>query len=113
VRLERWGPVNGAIAGKRRNWYPGSFVPLFRVALKALYADKIISASEGYPQPGHTLRNLEGRSLAILLYARGQIRTLFNTLQALILRLVGDVRNLEKDVLKVYVTKIHFFQYGC
>jgi hypothetical protein len=26
VRLERWGPVNGAIAGKRRNWYPGSRV---------------------------------------------------------------------------------------
>ena len=43
----------------------------------------------------------------VVLYTRGETRTLFDTLQAL-LRLVGDVRNLEKDVLKVYVAVILF-----
>lgn len=71
---------------------------------------KIISASEGYPPPGRALRNLVGRSL-VALYTRGETKTLFDTLQAL-LRLVGDVKNLEKDVLKVYVAMIHL-QYGC
>ena len=42
-----------------------------------------------------------GRSLVVL-YTRGEMRTLFDTLQAL-LRLVGDVGNLDKDVLKVYL----------
>ena len=62
---------------------------------------KIISASQGYPPPGCALQNLVGRSLVVL-YTRGETRTLFDTLQAL-LRLVGDVGNLDKDVLKVYL----------
>ena len=62
---------------------------------------KIISASQGYPPPGRALRNLVGRSLVVL-YTRGETRTLFDTLQAL-LCLVGDVGNLDKDVLKVYL----------
>jgi hypothetical protein len=68
---------------------------------------KIISLSEGYPPPDCALRNLVGRSL-IVLYTRAEKRTPFDTLQAL-LRLVGDVKNLEKDVPEVYVAKIHFF----
>lgn len=67
---------------------------------------KIVSSSEGYPPPGRALRNLVGRSL-VTLYTRGETRTLFDTLQAL-LRLVGDVRNLDKDVVKMYVTMVHF-----
>ena len=59
---------------------------------------KIISASQGYPPPGRALRNLVGRSLVVL-YTRGETRTLFDTL----LCLVGDVGNLDKDVLKVYL----------
>ena len=62
---------------------------------------KIISASQGYPPPGRALRNLVGRSLVVL-YTCGEMRTLFDTLQAL-LCLVGDVGNLDKDVLKVYL----------
>jgi len=67
---------------------------------------KIISASEGYPLPGRAFRNLVGRSL-VALYTRGETRTLFDTLQAL-LRLVGDVKSLEKDVVRMYVVMIHF-----
>lgn len=59
---------------------------------------KIISASEGYPLPGRALRNLVGRSL-VALYTRGETRTLFDTLQAL-LRLVGDAKILDK-VIKI------------
>ena len=62
---------------------------------------KIISASQGYPPPGRALQNLVGQTLVVL-YTRGETRTLFNTLQAL-LHLVGDVGNLDKDVLKVYL----------
>ena len=71
---------------------------------------KIISESEGYPPPGRAIRNLVGRSLVVM-YTRGETKTLFDTLQAF-LRLVGDVRNLEKDVLRVYEAVIHL-QYGC
>jgi hypothetical protein len=70
---------------------------------------KIISAAEGYPPPGRALRNLVARSLVVM-YTRGETRTLFDTLQAF-LRLVGDVKNLEKDVLRVYEAMIDF-QYG-
>ena len=34
--LTHWGPVNGTIAGKRRNWYPGSFSTLYPIFLASL-----------------------------------------------------------------------------
>ena len=46
---------------------------------------------------------------SVILCARRETRTLFDTLQALLR--VGDVRKLEKDVLEVYVAMIHY-QYG-
>jgi len=59
---------------------------------------RIISATEGYPQPGRAIRHLVGRCL-VLLYTRGETRTMFDTLQAL-LKLVGDVKAVDKDVVK-------------
>ena len=53
---------------------------------------------------------LVGRSLVVM-YTRGKTRTLFDMLQKF-LRLVGDLKILEKDVLRVYAAVIHL-QYGC
>ncbi|KAL0960465.1 hypothetical protein HGRIS_005508 [Hohenbuehelia grisea] len=59
----------------------------------------IISAVDRYPAPGRAIRNTVSRSL-IKLYTRGETRTLFDTLQAF-LKIVADVKALDKDVVKV------------
>ncbi|KAF8904140.1 clathrin-coated vesicle protein [Gymnopilus junonius] len=60
---------------------------------------KIISGAEPYPAPGRAIRNLVARCL-IVLYTRGETRTLFDTLQAF-LRIVGDFKSTDKDVVKI------------
>ncbi|KAF8966949.1 clathrin-coated vesicle protein [Flammula alnicola] len=60
---------------------------------------KIISGVETYPPPGRAIRNLVGRCF-ITLYTRCETRTLFDTLQAF-LRLVGDVKTNDKDIIKI------------
>ena len=60
---------------------------------------KIISASAPYTPPGRAIRQLVARCL-IKLYRRGETRTLFDTLQAL-MKIVGDFKATEKDTVKV------------
>lgn len=60
---------------------------------------KIIAAPQPYPPAGHALRNLVGRCL-VLLYTRGETRSLFDTL-LLFFKLVGDPKSLEKDSTKM------------
>ena len=59
---------------------------------------KILSGTENYPQPGRAIRNLIGRCF-VLLYMRGDTRTMFDTLQSL-LKIVGDLKALDKVVVK-------------
>ncbi len=54
---------------------------------------------EPYPEPGRAIRNLVGRSL-VTIYMRCQTRTLLDTLQAF-LRIVGDFKSNERDVVSV------------
>lgn len=61
---------------------------------------KVVSGTEGYPTPGRAIRRVVGRCLVVL-YSRGETRTMFDTLQAL-MKLVGDVK-LEKEAIKMYV----------
>ena len=44
----RWGPVNGTIAGKRRNWYPGALgaYPLSATLLPPLDSTSSSSCTE-------------------------------------------------------------------
>ncbi|KIM48466.1 hypothetical protein M413DRAFT_63181, partial [Hebeloma cylindrosporum] len=65
---------------------------------------KIISAAELYPAPGRVIRNLVGRCL-VTLYMRAETRTMFDTLQAF-LRLVGDFRSVDRDVVKMCATSL-------
>ena len=60
---------------------------------------KVISGTEGYPTPGRAIRRVVGRCLVVL-YTRGETRTMFDTLQAL-MKLVGDPK-LDKEPVKMY-----------
>ncbi|KAJ8692041.1 hypothetical protein PTI98_011555 [Pleurotus ostreatus] len=60
---------------------------------------KIISASAPYTPPGRAVRQLVAQCL-IKVYRRGETRTLFDTLQAL-MKIVGDFKAIEKDTVKV------------
>ncbi|KAF9499159.1 clathrin-coated vesicle protein [Pleurotus eryngii] len=60
---------------------------------------KIISASAPYTPPGRAIRQLVARCL-IKLYRRGETRTLFDTLQAL-MKIVGDFKAIDKDSVRV------------
>ncbi|PPQ99633.1 hypothetical protein CVT24_005211, partial [Panaeolus cyanescens] len=60
---------------------------------------KIISGGEPYPAPGRAIRQLVGRCL-VTLYTRGETRSLFDTLQAL-MRIVGDMKALDREVVKI------------
>lgn len=60
---------------------------------------KIVSGAENYPQPGRAIRNLVGRCF-VLLYMRGETRSMFDTLQSL-LKVVGDLKAMDKVVVKV------------
>ena len=59
---------------------------------------KIISGAENYPQPGRAIRNLVGRCF-VLLYMRGETRSMFDTLQSL-LKVVGDLKATDKVVVR-------------
>lgn len=59
---------------------------------------KVITSPDPYPQPGRPLRNVLTKCL-LLLYSRGESRTLYDTLQTC-LRLVGDYKVTDKDVQK-------------
>jgi hypothetical protein len=60
---------------------------------------KVIEAQESYPLPGRSLRKLVSRCL-VLIYTRGETRTLFDTLQRLI-KLVGDFKpSSPQDIIK-------------
>lgn len=61
---------------------------------------KVISGTEGYPTPGRAIRRVVGRCFTVL-YTRGETRTMFDTLQALV-KLVGDPK-LDKEAVKMYV----------
>jgi hypothetical protein len=51
---------------------------------------KVIEAQEPYPVPGRSLRKLVSRCL-VLIYIRGDSRSLFDTLQRL-MKLVADLK---------------------
>ncbi|EAU90073.2 clathrin-coated vesicle protein [Coprinopsis cinerea okayama7 len=59
---------------------------------------KVISGTEGYPSPGRVIRRVVGRCF-VALYSRGETRTMFDTLQAL-MKLVGDVKS-DKETVKI------------
>jgi hypothetical protein len=56
---------------------------------------KVLMPSEAYPSPGRPLRNLAARCL-LALYQRGESRSLFDTLRAL-LKPASDVKATDKD----------------
>jgi len=62
---------------------------------------KVILAPQPFLPPGRALRNLAARCL-ILVYTRGETKTLFDTLHVL-LKVVGDFKTLDKDVNKMWV----------
>ncbi|KIJ69624.1 hypothetical protein HYDPIDRAFT_124270 [Hydnomerulius pinastri MD-312] len=59
---------------------------------------KVICGHEGYPLPGRGLRNLAARCF-VLQYTRGDSRTLFDTLRAL-MKTAGDMKS-DKDLLRI------------
>ncbi|KAF7309872.1 Clathrin-coated vesicle protein [Mycena indigotica] len=60
---------------------------------------KVILSHEPYPVPGRALRNCAARCF-VLLYTRGETRTLFDTLQALI-KVVIDFKTPDRDSHKI------------
>ncbi|KAL5476373.1 hypothetical protein ACEPAI_3473 [Sanghuangporus weigelae] len=60
---------------------------------------KVVSGASPYPNPGRPFRQLASRCL-VLLYSKGETRTLFDTLQGL-LKVVGDLKTPEMDFKKV------------
>lgn len=62
---------------------------------------RVINSTKPYPNPGRPLRNITARCLK-LLYSRGETRTLFDTLQAL-LKIVGEVKVHDRDSNKMCV----------
>ena len=62
---------------------------------------KIVEASEPYPMPGRPIRHIVARCL-IVLYTRGETRTLFDTLQALV-KLTSEGKSHEREPQKMYV----------
>ncbi|THH07979.1 hypothetical protein EW145_g3009 [Phellinidium pouzarii] len=60
---------------------------------------KVISGVPPYPSPGRPFRNIVARCL-VLIYTRGETRTLFDTLQAL-LKVVGDIKAADAEMKKV------------
>ncbi|KAI6043108.1 armadillo-type protein [Pisolithus marmoratus] len=60
---------------------------------------KIICGSNGYPLPGRGIRNLSARCF-VLQYGRGETRTLFDTLRAL-LKIAGDPKASDKDIVRI------------
>ncbi|KAF8630604.1 hypothetical protein AX15_002831 [Amanita polypyramis BW_CC] len=60
---------------------------------------KVVSAPEPYPLPGRALRNLVARCF-ILMYTRGETRSLFDTLQAF-MKIVGDFKTPEKEAKRI------------
>jgi hypothetical protein len=61
----------------------------------------VLLSPDPFPPPGRPLRNLAARCL-ILLYKKGETKSLFDTLQ-LLLKVAGDSKVQDKDVNKVYV----------
>ncbi|KAK2459742.1 hypothetical protein APHAL10511_008243 [Amanita phalloides] len=60
---------------------------------------KVISAPEPYPLPGRALRNLVARCF-IVMYTRGETRSLFDTLQAF-MKIVGEFKTPEKEAKRI------------
>ncbi|KAG0706406.1 armadillo-type protein [Suillus ampliporus] len=60
---------------------------------------KVLIPSETYPSPGRPLRNLASRCLLIL-YHRGESRSLFDTLRAL-LKPASDIKATDKDPTRI------------
>lgn len=62
---------------------------------------KVVESPESYPAPGRSLRKLVARCL-VLVYTRGEARTMFDTLQRL-LKLVVDLKPTgPQDINKTY-----------
>lgn len=60
---------------------------------------KVLIPSETYPSPGRPLRNLAARCLLVL-YNRGESRSLFDTLRAL-LKPASDIKATDKDSTRI------------
>ncbi|KAI5117719.1 hypothetical protein M0805_001805 [Coniferiporia weirii] len=66
---------------------------------QAIYETKLLKVIAGeapYPSPGRPFRNIVARCL-VLMYTRGETRTLFDTLQALV-KVIGDMNTKTSDV---------------
>ena len=66
---------------------------------------KVVTSVAPYPPPGRPFRNLAARCL-VLLYSRGETRTLFDTLRVL-MKVVSDFKSNDPDIKKVYVQSYH------
>ncbi|EJD04810.1 clathrin-coated vesicle protein [Fomitiporia mediterranea MF3/22] len=69
---------------------------------QAIYETKLLKVVAGnapYPSPGRPFRNIVARCL-VLLYSKGESRTLFDTMQSL-LKTVGDMKMPDMDFKKV------------
>ena len=62
---------------------------------------KVIYGLSPYPNPGRPFRQIASRCL-VLLYSKGETRTLFDTLQSL-LKIGGDMKAPDMDFKKVQV----------
>ncbi|KAJ6560948.1 clathrin-coated vesicle protein [Mycena sp. CBHHK59/15] len=60
---------------------------------------KVVLAQDPYPVPGRALRNCVARCF-ILLYTRGETRTLFDTLQTVI-KVIADFKTADRDSHKI------------
>ena len=60
---------------------------------------KVITGAAPYPTPGRPFRTLAARCM-VLLYSRGESRTMFDTMQTL-LKVVGDMKAPDMDRRKV------------
>ncbi|KAF7331836.1 Clathrin-coated vesicle protein [Mycena kentingensis (nom. inval.)] len=60
---------------------------------------KVVLAQDPYPIPGRALRNCVARCF-VLLYSRGETRTLFDTLQSF-MKVVIDFKGADRDLYKI------------
>ena len=71
---------------------------------------KVIAAPEPYPSPGRPIRQLVSQCL-LHIYSKGDTRTLFDSVQAL-LKILVDTKVVAKDAYKVYVFPLEFSTYN-